>query len=167
MSFKNINRKIHKWASITIVLPLLIILLSGMLLLVKKHFNFIQPTTQVGESITPSITFDNVLKIAKQIDIAQIHTWKDIDRLDVRPNKGIIKIRSKNNIEIQIDHSTGNVLKVEKRNYELIESIHDGTFFQKNANIWLMLPISIITLVMLIAGFIMFFQPYFKTNYRK
>ncbi|MCF2856971.1 PepSY domain-containing protein [Pseudoalteromonas sp. SMS1] len=160
MSFKRTNRNIHKWASIVIVLPLLVILITGILLLVKKEFDFIQPPTAKGLTAQPTITFDRILEAAQSVEAAQISDWDDINRLDVRPAKGITKIRSHNSIEIQIDSHTGEVLQVAKRNYEFIESLHDGTFFEKNANLWLMLPVSFILLFMVITGLAMFFQPY-------
>jgi len=56
------------------------------------------------------------------------------------------------------------VLQVAQRNSDFIESLHDGTFFQKNANLWLMLPSAIIALVLLITGLILFFQPYLRSK---
>lgn len=162
MSFKKTNRTIHKWTSIIIAIPLLVILVTGLLLLVKKEFNVIQPATMKGQSNIPSIAFERVLDIGKTVKLAEINDWSDIDRLDVRPRKGIIKIRSHNKIEIQIDAKSGDVLQVAKRNTDLIESIHDGTFFEKNANLWLMTPVAIVSLVISFTGIILFFVPYLK-----
>lgn len=167
MSFKKTNRNIHKWASIILVIPLLVILVTGILLLVKKEFSLIQPPTAVSENRVPSVTFEQILTAAKSVEQAQISSWQDINRLDVRPGKGITKIRSHNSIEIQIDNQSGEVLHVAKRNSEIIEAIHDGTFFEKNANIWLMLPISFILLAISLTGVVLFFVPYFKKKKNK
>ena len=166
MRFPKANRLVHKWVSIFIALPLLVVFVTGILLLTKKEFDFIQPPTAKGESSIPSISFDQVLQIASTIDQAKISSWDDIDRLDVRPSKGIIKVRSHNSIEIQIDSRTAKVLHVAERRSDFIESIHDGTFYQKNANLWLMLPVAIIALVMAITGIIMFIIPYLKKKRR-
>jgi uncharacterized iron-regulated membrane protein len=164
MSFKKTNRTIHKWASIAISIPLLVVLFTGILLLLKKEVSIIQPPTAKGISNQPSISFEQILTIAKSVEEAQISSWHDINRLDVRPSKGVTKIRSHNSIEIQIDSSSGKILQIAQRNSELIESIHDGTFFEKNANLWLMLPLSFIVLVISITGIVLFFQPYIKTK---
>jgi len=166
MRFKKANRLVHKWVSIVIAIPLLVVFITGILLLTKKEFAFIQPPTAGGEGTIPSINFDQVLSIANTVERAQINNWDDIDRLDVRPSKGIIKIRSRNLIEIQVDSRTGDILHVAKRRSDFIESIHDGTFFQKKANLWLMLPIAITALVMSVTGIIMFFIPYLKRKRR-
>lgn len=167
MSFKKTNRQIHKWGSIIIALPLLVVCISGILLLLKKQFAYIQPPTVKGTSEIPSIQFEQVLTVAKSVESAQINSWEDVDRLDVRPNKGLIKIRANNDVEIQIDSGTGQLLHVAVRRSDFIESIHDGTFFEKNANLWLMLPVGIISLLLLITGVILFIQPYLKHNKRK
>ena len=167
MSFKKTNRTIHKWASIIVLLPLLMTIVTGGLLLVKKEFSILQPATMKGSEQYPSIPFNEVLTIAQSIEQAKITSWHDINRLDVRPSKGIIKIRSEHDsIEIQIDAVTGEVLHVAKRNSDLIESIHDGTFFEKNANLWLMLPVVVISIAISITGFILFLQPYFTRRKR-
>ena len=93
-----------------------------------------------------------------------VKSWEDIDRLDVRPNKGIVKIRSNNSIEIQMDTHTGKILHVAERRSDFIETIHDGTFFQKDANLWLMFPVAIIALLMSITGIILFVIPYIKSK---
>lgn len=166
MSFSKTNRTIHKWGSIIIAVPLLVVFVTGILLLVKKEFSVLQPPTARGVEQVPTIAFAKVLDVAKTIKSAEIASWEDVDRLDVRPGRGIIKIRSNNRVEIQIDASNGEVLHVAQRNSDLIESIHDGTFFEKNANLWLMLPVAITALLLLITGVILFFLPYMKKRRR-
>ena len=101
MRLSVLNRKVHKWGGIVIALPLLAIALSGMVLQFKKEVDWIQPATQRGESTTPSIPFDKILAVARSVPEAAIETWDDIDRLDVRPGKGMVKIQAKNGWEIQ------------------------------------------------------------------
>jgi uncharacterized iron-regulated membrane protein len=166
MSFKKTNRTLHKWGSIIIAIPLIVIFTTGILLLVKKEFSIIQPPTMKGQLKIPSIAFEDILSIAKNVKGAAISDWQDIDRLDVRPSKGVIKIRSYNRIEIQIDASSGKILHVAERNSDFIESIHDGTFFEKNANIWLSLPVAIISIIMVVTGTVLFLLPYFRKSKR-
>ena len=167
MSFKKTNRTIHKWASIIIAIPLLVVLVTGILLLVKKEFSYIQPATVKGQGNSPSISFEQIFDVAQSVKSAEINTWRDINRLDVRPDKGVIKVRSENSVEIQIDSKTADILHVAVRRSDFIESIHDGTFFEKNANLWLMLPVAIASVVISITGIIMFFLPYAKRRKNK
>jgi uncharacterized iron-regulated membrane protein len=160
MRFAVVNRKVHHWIGITITVPLLLVVTTGILLLVRKDVAAIQPPTQIGSASTPTIAFEEVLRIAQDAaPQAQIENWQDIDRLDVRPVKGIIKVRARNRWEIQIDSSNGQVLQVAYRRSELIESLHDGTFFHKYVSYLVMLPNAFILLTLLVTGIHMFFYP--------
>ena len=80
--------------------------------------------------------------------------------MDVRPRKGIIKIQARNNnIEIQMDHINGRILQVAHRRSDVIEAIHDGSFFHKHAKLWLFFPAAIILLVLWITGLYLFLLP--------
>jgi len=162
MSFTRINRKIHKWGSILLAAPLIIIIITGILLLLRKEFAAIQPPSQIGIGHSPSISFEKILQIARSVPETEISDWQDIARLDVRPNKGIVKLRTENSWEIQIDTQTGDVLQVAYRRSDWLESLHDGTFFHKNANLWLMLPTGIILLALWLTGLYLFIYPYIK-----
>ena len=153
------SRKIHRWGAILIALPFLIVLVTGVILQLKKDVAWIQPESQKGVSLTPSITFDEILEISKQIPEAEISNWADIDRLDVRPGKGIVKVRANNHWEIQIDTETGKVLQSTYRRSDIIESIHDGSWFHDSAKLWLFLPSGIIVLILWVTGIYLFFVP--------
>ncbi|MAG77680.1 MAG: hypothetical protein CL811_13070 [Colwelliaceae bacterium] len=162
MKFSSFNRTTHKWASIIIALPLLLIIVTGILLLVKKEFALLQPPTQKGVALVPNISFEHILKQTASVEQANVKSWDDIDRLDVRPSKGVIKVRTNNAWEIQLDGETGEILQVAKRNSDFIESLHDGTFFHKLANLWLMLPVGIALLLLWLTGLYLFCLPYVK-----
>ena len=162
MKFNILNRSIHRWGSIVIAIPFLIILITGILLLLRKEIAFLQPPTVKIASNVPTISFERILTSAQLVEPAGIKPWEDIDRLDVRPSKGIIKIRAKSQWEIQIYASTGVILQTAYRRSDFIEKIHDGTYWQDNANLWLTLPIAITLLIISITGIILFFMPYLK-----
>ncbi len=162
MSFRKVNRSTHKWASIIVAIPVLIIIVTGILLLVKKEFSYLQPASQSGVSNVPSISFDVILEQAKSVEEAQVDSWDSIERLDVRPSKGIIKIRTNSQWEIQLDSETAEILHVAYRRSDTIEQIHDGTYWQKNANLWLSLPVAITLLLISLTGLFLFFYPYYK-----
>ena len=162
MKFSSLNRTTHKWASVIIALPLLLVIITGILLLVRKEFAVLQPPTQKGIAQQPTLPFEAILAKTSEVKEANVTTWQDIDRLDIRPNKGVIKVHTKSSWEVQLDADTGEILHVAYRNSELIESLHDGTFFQDNANLWLMLPVAIALLLLWLTGMYLFFLPYFK-----
>ena len=154
-------RKIHYWISPFIFIPILIILSTGILLQLKKQSDWIQPPIQQGVSNIPSIEFQQMLEAAKSVPEAEINSWDDIDRIDVRPEKGISKIRSNNQWEIQIDNQTNEILLVEYRRSDIIESIHDGSFFTDYVKFGWFLPTAVLLIVMSISGIYMFLLPLF------
>ena len=95
-SLTTTNRKLHHWGSIAIALPLAIVLVTGVMLLLKKDFAWIQPPTIKGEEQGLALNFDQILAIAQTVPEAGIATWADVDRLDVRPGKGMLKVRTEN-----------------------------------------------------------------------
>jgi uncharacterized iron-regulated membrane protein len=153
-------RKLHRWGSLIILLPFLIVILSGIFLLLKKEVGWIQPPTQKGESKIPTITFDQMLNVARTVPEAEVSAWSDIDRIDLRPEQGSIKIFCKNRWEIQIDSHTAELLQVAYRRSDLIETIHDGSFFHDNVKLYVFLPSAVIVLGLWVTGIYLFYLPY-------
>ncbi len=153
------SRKLHRIGAIIIAVPFLVVLITGLLLQVKKDVTWVQPASQEGISTIPSITFQQILEASKTIPEAQISSWDDIDRLDVRPDKGMVKVRANNHWEIQIDTHNGDILQVEYRRSDIIEAMHDGSWFADAAKYWIFLPTGIIVLVLWVTGIYMYFIP--------
>jgi uncharacterized iron-regulated membrane protein len=167
-SLTTLNRKIHHWGSIAIALPLVIVLVTGVLLLLKKDLDWIQPPTIKGEQKGLTLDFEQILAIARTAPEAGIETWADVDRIDVRPGKGMLKVRAESSWEIQIDANTGQILQLAYRRSDLIESIHDGSFFGDYAKLWIFLPAALVVIGLWITGMVLFFHPYLvKSKKRK
>jgi len=167
VKFNFLNRRIHYWASFIVAVPILIIIVSGLFLQTKKQFEWIQPGEVRGVSKTPELSMQQILDASKSVSEAEIETWEDINRLDVRPSKGMVKVRAENDWEIQIDLKTGEVLQTAYRRSDLIESIHDGSFFHDYVKLWLFLPSGIVLLVLWITGIYMFVLPYWVRRKRR
>jgi len=129
------------------------------MLQLKKRIAWIQPPTLEGVSREPGLTFDQILQVARSVPEAQIDGWDDIDRLDVRPSEGMLKVRGVNRWEVQIDGETGDVLQVAYRRSDLIESLHDGSFFHDKVKLLIFFPSGLILLGMWISGLYLFFRP--------
>ncbi len=160
MKASRLNRIVHRWGSILIALPTLCVLSTGVLLQLKKQSSWIQPVTKRGSEVAPVLSFTRILEIGQSVPEAQIESWDDIDRLDVRPGKGVVKIRAKNRWEVQVDTSTGKILQVAFRRSDLIESIHDGSFFSDTAKLGIFLPSALILLILWGTGIYLFFLPH-------
>ena len=165
-TLRKTSRSLHLWLSLVIFIPVIIVIGSGLLLQVKKELDWIQPPTQKAPNAYPTLSFERILQSASTVAKANIVTWEDIDRLDVRPNKGIIKVRGKNHWEIQLDAQSGDVLQVAYRRTDTIEAIHDGSWFFEGAKLWLFLPAAILLFVLWITGLVMLFTT-LKSKYKK
>ena len=70
-------------SKLVIFIPVIIVIASGLLLQVKKEFDWIQPPTQKVQNTQtngPTISFDEVLHAVKQVPEVSLNSWDDIDR---------------------------------------------------------------------------------------
>jgi len=168
MKFSKLNRSTHNWLSIIIVMPALLIFVTGILLVFKKDIDWIQPPSRKGHSIaTPVLPMAEPLKQATSTPQAQNFDWHQFERIEFKPSKGIIKFVTPALWEIQIDPTTGKILSVEKRRSDLIESLHDGSFFGDFVKYFLSFPTAIILILLSFTGLYMFFLPIMKKKIRK
>lgn len=165
--FNRLNRDIHHWGAIIISLPILIIIITGVLLLLKKDFNWIQPATVKGQGAVPIVSYQQILDTSRSVVEAEITDWSDIKKMDYRPSKGLVKVISRSNWEVQIDLSNGQLLNKAFRRSDIIESIHDGSFFHDKVKLWLFLPAAFGLFVLWITGMYLFFIRQFPKKRRK
>jgi uncharacterized iron-regulated membrane protein len=167
MKFHSFDRKFHYWAAIVVALPVLIIIISGLLLQVKKQLDWVQPPERRGASQELSLTFPQILAACSTVPEARVKTWDDVNRLDIRPSRGMIKVWAKSDWEIQLDSSDGKVLQVAYRRSDLIEAIHDGSWFHESVKLGIFLPAGITILLLWITGIYLFFLPIFLRRRQK
>ncbi|MEL6971659.1 MAG: PepSY-associated TM helix domain-containing protein [Bacteroidota bacterium] len=129
-------RKIHRWTGATLFVLFLFISITGLLLGWKKDSKgYLLPNTQKGISADAS----DWLPLSQLQDQAvyyldSINPALDtkIDRMDVRPSKGIAKFTFKQHYhELQLDLSNGELLSFGKRRSDLLEQIHDGSIIDR------------------------------------
>lgn len=166
MSFSFLTRRIHRWGAIGIGLPLMLVIGSGILLQVKKQFPWVQPAEQRTAVPTPSVPWDVVLAAAKAMPEAGVTGWEDIDRVDVRPGKGILKVITHSRWEAQLALADGAVLQVAYRRSDLIEQLHDGSFFGDAAKLWIFLPSGIVLFALWATGLYLWVLPWLTKRKR-
>lgn len=124
-------RSVHRYVGLALAVFFLIIALTGILLGWKKDVALLQPKTFTGE--TDQLSQWKSFQDIATASLASMDTiLKDpvIDRMDVRPDKGIVKVLfTQGYWEAQIDGKTGAVLSVAQRHSDWIEHVHDGSIF--------------------------------------
>lgn len=123
-------RSIHKWVGISVALFMVITSITGVMLGWKKNVELLQPATLKGGTldVTKWVSFETISQSALRAIDSVTHTENSIDRLDVRFDKGIIKVLfTKGYWEVQVDPATGKTLSVAQRHADWIEHIHDGS----------------------------------------
>lgn len=162
-----LNRKLHRVGALISALPVLVVVVSGLVLQLKKDWSWVQPPTQRGSTQELALSWDQILTATADVEQAGIQSWADVDRLDVRPGKGMLKVRGKNRWEVQIDAVTAEVLSVEYRRSDLIESIHDGSFFGDPTKLWVFLPSAVILFGLWISGVYLWLLPHLVRRRRR
>lgn len=155
-------RKLHYWLVPVIAMPFLVVIVSGLLLQVKKQVEWVQPKTVKG-SQPGALTLDwsQALNSLQAHPELEVKSWKDIKRLDVRPSKGMAKVQLADNIEVQLDMNSGKVLQIAERNSDWLEALHDGSWFADWAKLWVFLPSGILVGLLWLTGVWLFIQPYY------
>jgi len=161
MNLNLLNRKVHYWASFIVALPLLVIILTGVILQLKKHWEWVQPPEQRGSVRVPQVGLDEMLAAIVAIEGSGVRGWDDVNRVDVRPARGIAKFLLRNEREYQIDLGTAAVLQDATRRSDWIESLHDGSFFAGDwTRLGLFLPAGLLLLWLWISGMWMWWIPF-------
>jgi len=168
MSFNVLNRRVHYWISFGAALPIVVMIVSGLLLQGKKQWAWVQPAEHRGTGTSPAINLDDILAALRTVPAMNVQTWDDVNRIDVRPGRGVAKAWLMNGYEVQVDLGTGRVMQTAYRRSDLIETIHDGSFFAGDwTKLGIFLPSGIVVLLLWISGMWMWWVPFSAKRRRR
>jgi uncharacterized iron-regulated membrane protein len=158
----------HKCVGIAVALVVLNLAGTGFLLLIKKKVAWIQPPELRGSAANRfGIAFDDIVEACRAHPELEIQSWADINRIDVRPGRGMLKVRANNDWEAQIDVSTGEVLQVAYRRSDLIETIHDGSFYAAWLHDWVWPLVAVCLTFLAFSGFWLWLEPKYRAARRR
>ena len=159
----------HRWVGLLIALLLFISAITGILLALKKDIEIIQPPSQKG--VSKELTTWKPLN--ELTDLAQVafheaypnQVGNEIDRIDVRPSKGMAKVLfDKGYWEVQIDGTSGEVLSIARRHSDWIEHLHDGSIISDWFKLGAMHVLGLGCILMILTGLWLYYGP---KKYRK
>lgn len=126
-------RRIHRFVAVPLFFFMFIIGLSGVLLGWKKQAGLRPPTFEGSNPDAAAwIPIDSLQKIAIRYAKDSLHLDPLIDRIDIRPDKGIAKVSFvADYTELQFDCTTGKLLSNKTRYNDFVEHVHDGTIIDR------------------------------------
>ncbi len=121
----------HLWLGILATGVILLVSITGILLNHKRPLGLMPDVDH-----KPSGSFESALPLAELARRAEAAVGPEvaaagIDRMDVRPGDGLVKVRFDNRtvLEVDVDLNTGRVLHVGERNDVFLEKLHSGEIF--------------------------------------
>ncbi len=157
-------RKYHRYFGLGLLFFIFISSITGVLLSWKKDLALIQPPTQKGEKAVlaewlPVATLAERAEAALRAAQPQLKDYT-LDRIDLRPSKGIAKCLFKKGYwEVQITGSTGEVKSVARRHSDWIEALHDGSIISDLFKLISMNLLGFGLLVLSFSGFFLWYNP--------
>lgn len=157
------TRSLHRWIGFISSLFLAVISVTGFFLAMKGQFSFMRPpvqeATKLGK-VEDILPLAQVLQIAFDQGHAELSDIKKVDRVDYRPKDNVFKVVSKDGYrEIQVDGTDGKVVSNAFRNDQLMEDIHDMSFFADVAHGYLLPVVAVGLCFLSISGIIIFLTP--------
>ncbi len=157
-------RKWHRWVSVVVAAPFLVIVVTGLLLASRGFNTWVQPAYPRVQT-TLDISFAQILQVAQSFPQAEIHSWSDVAQIDIRPASGNIRVRAKKTQwEILIDGGNGRIIGTGLRRASWLTSLHEGAYFGELVRYGLFFPSALGVFFLLVSGMIIFALPYMKKN---
>jgi uncharacterized iron-regulated membrane protein len=156
-------RPLHRWVGVPLTLFILLSSLTGILLGWKKQSALLQPPVQRGAS-AEARDWQPLHRISEVAEAA-LHTQLGappgpIDRLDVRPSRGVAKVLFREGFwEVQVDLTTAEVLAVNRRASDFIETLHDGSILGEGGRVALSSVLGLGLLALSLSGLWLWWGP--------
>jgi uncharacterized iron-regulated membrane protein len=155
----------HLWLGVTVAFLVVIIAVTGILLNHKRALglmpeaDFAQP-----DAFAASLPLPALAQIAMQ-EVSPEIAGAGIDRMDVRPSKGLIKVRFRDDrvTEVILALHDGALLSTGARSDSFIEQLHSGHVFG-DAGFLLSDVAAGALILILISGFWMWLYPHSKAR---
>jgi hypothetical protein len=149
----------HLWLGVLITGLVLVLSITGILLNHKRPFGLMPDVEHA-----PTGAFEDALPMAELVRLggaaAPAALEAGVDRLDVRPRDGIMKIRFRDEVvtEVTVDINDGRVLNVGERNDVFLEKLHSGEIFGDN---WILLSdfAAVVLVLLILSGYWLWLFP--------
>ena len=167
---------IHLWLGVIVTVSLVSISITGILLNHKRGLGLMPDVEHA-----PTAPFEQAIHVERMahaaLEAAPQHArgdWRPgdpvdiklIDRMDVRPRNGFVKVRlrDKASMEMTVDIATGKVLHVGRRGDAFLEKLHSGEAFGGQGWVILSDIAAVALLLTLITGYWLWLAPRLRVS---
>ncbi len=150
------TRRLHRWTGLALFVFFFVVGVTSILLGWKKNSDTLQPPTQRGSTteLADWLPLDSLRARARAA------VPYEIDRLDVRPDRGVVKVLfTSNQYELQLDGATGEILSRGRRHADWIEALHDGSIVSQPFKLVYSTVLGLALLVFTVSGFWLWYGP--------
>ena len=158
-------RKYHRRLSVIFAVPVLIVVVTGILLILRSKLGFIQSPAPKVESVA----IEKVRPVAEVIERLKSYQVNDgdISSIIFKPSKNLYSVRTKDYREFFLHPETLEVLRVGPKMSTLLIQLHEGSYFSKKVRDYVFFPSSLVLLFLWVTGMILFIRPKLKSRQRK
>lgn len=158
----------HLWLGVVFTVALLVIAVTGVLLNHKRALGLMpdvahEPVRPFAEALPlarlGAVALDTVARLAG--DAAPGVAERAIDRMDVRPRDGYVKVRVRDarSTEVTVDLATGRVLHVGPRGDVFLEKLHTGEILEGAGGVLLSDAAAVALVLTLVTGYWLWVNP--------
>jgi uncharacterized iron-regulated membrane protein len=162
-------RLLHRWVGIAAGLVLLGSAGTGLLLLLKKDYAWLQPQVVRGEPgpVERLQPLPAVYAAVFALGLPQFRSEADIARIDFRPAQRVHKVVSVHeHLEVQVCATTLRTSGPLPRRSDWLEQLHDGSWFGDPVHDWLMPAAACALLFLAVSGYVMWLWPKLRRRAR-
>lgn len=149
----------HLWIGVLFTVVLLVVAVTGVLLNHKRGLGLMPDVTNASPApLTASLPLAELAERARAA--AGLGALEPIDRMDVRPDDGFVKVRFDDPAwtEVTVDLATGRALHVGPRSDVFMEQLHSGELLGKR---WVLLTdaAAVALVLLLVSGYWLWLAP--------
>ena len=156
--------RIHLWTGVTATVLVLVVAVTGIMLNHKQLFGFQPDPPDAAERGLAGAMSMLALVSAAETAAGERAAAAGVDRLDVRPGKGLMKVRFDDRMttEVTLAIHTGAVLSIGSRDDVFLDKLHSGEIFGDH---WVLLSdaLAVGLLMLLLTGFWLWLYPRART----
>ena len=149
----------HLWLGVVTTTIVLVLAISGILLNHKRPLGLMPDVEHA-----PTGSFEDAAPLARLVAAATAAAPEagaaGVDRMDVRPRDGLVKVRFRDDAvtEVTLDLTNASVLHIGERNDVFLEKLHSGEIFGDN---WVLLSDlgAVALIVLIVSGYWLWLFP--------